>query len=503
MTGAAAVAPGLLIAGRYRLQSPVPDRSAHPVRGRSASRIGQLWQAHDEVLARAVAVLLVPDDDPDAPQVLAGARAIAGLSNPSLAKVYDAGQAPGITFVVTEYFDGDSLEHHLRTGPLEPAAAVDLVAAIADAIAAAQRVGVYGLTPTPSRILFTTSGLPRLAGVALVDDITDGLPEAAETSAQAETIALAFLLYAALTARWPGDPQVSALPPAPLVEGHLRTPRMVRGGVPREVDAVVTQVLGDQHARRGLPEISSPAAFAAALEPLRSLPEGGHPYGTDTAPLPVIETGGRLPRGLRIPARRRHRIGAGIGAVVLAVAVGGMFWRGPTIYPHFITHSNTTPTPSSTATTAAQGRALTPKQVSEFDPYGDHTDPHVKEAPFAIDGDPSTAWHTQTFAGPNLGNIKPGVGLLVDFGGTPKVSAVRLHLLGTGTTVQLLESNGSNPPTDLNALKPVATKADAGDNVTLRLSAPTSARYWVVWFTKLPAADGGYRGGVAEMTFES
>ena len=102
MSGAPAVAPGLLIAERYRLEALVPDRSVGAVPGRSASRVGQLWQAYDELLARSVAVLLVPEDDPLAGQVLAGARAVAGLTNPALAKVYDAGSSPGMTFVVTE-----------------------------------------------------------------------------------------------------------------------------------------------------------------------------------------------------------------------------------------------------------------------------------------------------------------------------------------------------------------------------------------------------------------
>jgi hypothetical protein len=48
-----------------------------------------------------------------------------------------------------------------------------------------------------------------------------------------------------------------------------------------------------------------------------------------------------------------------------------------------------------------------------------------------------------------------------------------------------------------------ATADDAGTTVTLRPASPTTARFWVVWLTKLPKGDGGFRGGVAEMTFQS
>ena len=148
MSGAPAVAPGLLVAERYRLDAPIPDRSAAAVPGRSASKVGQLWHAHDELLARSVAVLLVPDDDPLLDQVLAGARAVASLGHPALANVYDAARAPGLAFVVTEYFGGDSLDHHLRNGPLEPAA-FERIRASANARATAVRIA---RTPSTGRV---------------------------------------------------------------------------------------------------------------------------------------------------------------------------------------------------------------------------------------------------------------------------------------------------------------------------------------------------------------
>ena len=517
MTDTAAVAAGALLAGRYRLEVPIPDRSASPVPGRGASRIGQLWQARDEVLARQVAVLVVPADDPLAESVLAGARAIAGLPNANLAKVYDAGEAPDGVYVVTEYFFGDSLERRLRTGALEQTAAIDLVADIADAVEEAHRARVYGLSPSPTRVLFTASGAPRLAGVALAappgapsdrpaEEATgpdaDPAGPSADAQALADTVALAHLLYAALTGRWPGDPAISALPPAPTVEGRVCTPRQVRGGVSREIDVVVTQVLGDVHHRRALPAITTPGEFAAALLPLRSLPDGGYPYGADTAPLPAIENG--TDRRSWLGASRGSRLGIAAGAAVICAALAGLFWPGETIYPHFVTHAESNPTHTSTATAAAAPQhALAARSVTEFDPYGDHTDPHVGEAPLAMDGNLDTAWHTQTFASAPLGNMKPGVGLLIDLGQPQQVGSVRLSLLGNGTAVALLESDGPQPPTIDTSMRLVATAPHAGADVTLRPAQPVTARFWLVWITQLPPGnDGGFHGGIAEMTFE-
>jgi eukaryotic-like serine/threonine-protein kinase len=102
-----------------------------------------------------------------------------------------------------------------------------------------------------------------------------------------------------------------------------------------------------------------------------------------------------------------------------------------------------------------------------------------------------------------LGNTKPGVGLLVDLGKPRQVTAVQLHLLGSGTSVVLLEGTDAGPPATDRQAQMVASADDAGTTVTLRPAAPTTAQYWVVWLTKLPAADNGFRGGIAEMTFES
>ena len=76
---------------------------------------------------------------------------------------------------------------------------------------------------------------------------------------------------------------------------------------------------------------------------------------------------------------------------MFGVAIAGLFTGGPTIYPHFATHApgNSTPSATHTAAGGTPVSALSPRSVTEFDPYGDHTDPHVSEAPRAMDGNPA------------------------------------------------------------------------------------------------------------------
>jgi hypothetical protein len=183
-----------------------------------------------------------------------------------------------------------------------------------------------------------------------------------------------------------------------------------------------------------------------------------------------------------------------IGLALLAVVVAGLAFSGSSGYLRFVTGApepgpTATPTPTPTTTTAIVN-TTTSGLVTEFDPYGNHNDPHVSEAPRAVDGNPTTAWRTQIYRTADLGKLKPGVGLLV-----------HLVLVGSGTSVELFDSTGDTAPTSEKAMNPAASQANAPSDVTLRPDDPTSARYWMIWLTRLPATGAGFQGGIAEMTF--
>ena len=65
----------------------------------------------------------------------------------------------------------------------------------------------------------------------------------------------------------------------------------------------------------------------------------------------------------------------------------------------------------------------------------------------------------------------------------------------------MLDSNGSAAPTTDKEMTTAAQQTNAPAQLTLQLPTPTTARYWVVWLTSLPAVSGGFRGGIAEIAF--
>ena len=158
--------------------------------------------------------------------------------------------------------------------------------------------------------------------------------------------------------------------------------------------------------------------------------------------------------------------------------------------------------PSRSATNSAP---LSISGVTDFDPQGDPTEENPELAPLAIDGKPGTAWQTMTYRGnPKLGGLKDGVGLLIDLGKPQKVSKVKVTLMGSPTSLQILAApDAVAAPSSTDGLDTVATEDGAAGRADLTLKKPVTTQWLVVWLTSLPAAPGGFQGRVAEISVAS
>jgi hypothetical protein len=140
--------------------------------------------------------------------------------------------------------------------------------------------------------------------------------------------------------------------------------------------------------------------------------------------------------------------------------------------------------------------------VTDLDPPPDgNGEENGDIANLAVDGDPSTAWQTMTYYGnPQLGLLKPGVGLVVDLGRQQEVSSAQVTLQGSPTNLEILAApEGSSAPTDVGNLRKVASANGAGGRTNLDFGEPVNTQYLVVWLTSLPPVEDGYRGRVAEI----
>jgi putative peptidoglycan lipid II flippase len=161
---------------------------------------------------------------------------------------------------------------------------------------------------------------------------------------------------------------------------------------------------------------------------------------------------------------------------------------------------------SSTTSERTQRGKLTIAAVRDFDPQGDDKTENPDEVKFAYDGDLSTRWRTvQYFGNPKLGNLKRGVGLVLDLETPQPVRSVQLTLSGTGTSVQFRVPDSdpaqtTEPPMSSDKLwRTVAAESNAGGSATLTAEQGVTTRYVLVYLTSLPKEGTGYRGGIYEV----
>jgi len=512
-------APGAgdLLGGRYLLQRAV--------------RVGPstLWQAEDEILARPVAVRVLDlrlgaagGADGAAQRFLAAAVLAGRATGPLLASVLDAAHDPqaGVAYVVAEWVDGRPLADVLVEGPLEPAHAAALTRAVAVALVGAHARGVHSRRLHPGQVLLCPGGGVKLTDLEVAAAVRDLPPT--DDPVGADTVDLGRLLHASLTATWPGPSTGpggwAGLPPTPSRDGRPRLPRQVRAGLPRETDAVVARAL-DPRLRPGDLPLTTPAAVAEALAPWPAAADvsAAATVGTPRAAGPALLDEALQTREDDVAVRPRRRwlrltllllllalVGVGgwaAGLVVGGVPNSGKYAAKPVV-PGLA--------PSRAGATGSPSQPLRLTAVTSFDPQSDDKTENEAAVGDATDGDATTSWSTEHYLTPAFGNLKGGVGLLVDLG-TPQPVGRVVVVAPAGEQLQLYAAQGATAaPATLDALSAVTTSTAAVDgDTTLSPSAPTTARWWVVWLTTLPMDQPGdrpdpghpYSGHIAEMAF--
>jgi hypothetical protein len=504
-----ALEPGDVLAGRYRLVRAVSE-AATPT---------QLWQASDEVLARAVAVKVLPASGraghAAATPFLEAAGRAGSLSHPGLARVYDAaleerpgaraGRTVDLAYVVSEWVEGRTLSALLQAdGALSPVEAVRFAQDAAEALGAAHTIGVGHGRVHPGNLLVTPTGRLRVTDAA-VAAAAHGHPLPAVQRGEAlggpeiarDTRDLAAVLYAMLTARWPADttPQPGAgLPAAPKSSGAagLYAPRQVRAGVPRSLDAVVVRALTPDRVP-GLNPITSPRALAQALD------EAG-PELRAAAPAPTPVASRRRPFRLWRHVPKLVALVALVGVGLACYQIGKQVGELPRRPGALDALAEPSPSAAAGPTTARIDLSKAPITVGDYDPYGRDGAEQPGSVPNAFDGDPTTAWTTDGYGSASFGGLKPGVGLLVDLGRPTRVASVQVGLVTAGAGLELRSSDQLGDNAD--SFKTVAKQSNAKQVATLTPSTPGPARYWLVWFTSLPKGSGErFRDGVAELVF--
>jgi Tol biopolymer transport system component len=124
-----------------------------------AGGMGEVYRARDTRLDRTVAIKVLPAHLADSPELRQRfereARAISSLNHPHICSLYDVGYQDGVSFLVMEYLEGETLAQRLERGPMPLSDVLKYGVQIADALDKAHRQGVVHRDLKPGNIMLT------------------------------------------------------------------------------------------------------------------------------------------------------------------------------------------------------------------------------------------------------------------------------------------------------------------------------------------------------------
>lgn len=482
---------GTTIGGRYRLEAPI-----------ASGGMATVWRATDTVLTRPVAVKVLHAHLAADPEFVARFRreavAAARLAHPSIVAIYDTSDDPEA--IVMELVDGRTLRDELDSRSfLPPAEAVSIASSICQALDVAHKAGIVHRDVKPANVLLSSSGQLKVADFGIAKAARGGeedLPDltaigrmvgtakylapeqvsGGEIDARTDVYAVGAVLYEMLCGRPPfaGDNDLAVA--TARLHGPPPRPRTVLRTVPPRLDEIVMRALAtdadDRH----------PSASALWAD-LQSCPIDDQPLApvvaTDLTAVEAQPSFARSERSWLVPALLVTLVAVALG--LAWVLIGGSEARRDLF--DLVDRVN----PRSQGSGGQSPLAITSAAPFDPEPDGDGSE-YDDAAPFAIDGDPATAWRTERYNSRELGGLKDGVGLVLSLQDAARIESIVLTSPDSGwsATVHVAPEPGSTL-SEWGA--PVATVdgAAAGDT-TVELGADGSQV--LVWITDLGNGDG-------------
>ena len=346
----ATLAPGTVIAGKYRLDRPL-----------ARGGMGSVWVAEHLQLAAPVAVKFMDPSFAQSADARARfereARACARLRSPHIIQVHDYGIEGNTPYIVMELLEGEELGARLRGGRrLAPAVLAPIALQIGKALRAAHEAGVVHRDLKPANIFLCRDhdeemvkildfGVAKAVGEAQVTEATAtgmviGSPQymspeqiraARDITPLSDVWSFGVILFRAVVGRLPFlDTQVSSVLVA-ICSDPIPAPSALAPDLGPEVDGFFARALARDPAQR----FQSAREMAEAFAALAGTPvTGAHPVppatltGSAAAMTGVrsLEASGTLsPSGQSValpPAPRAAAVVAALGGLALLVAAG-------------------------------------------------------------------------------------------------------------------------------------------------------------------------------------
>lgn len=275
--------------------------------------MGAVYEAHDTVTGRRVAVKVVTGGELDQEQtsrLLNEARAMARLSHPNILPVYDVVFDDLQPILVMEYIDGVTLDRWQRRGSIDPWLAARIVRKMALAVDYAHRQGVVHRDLKPSNVMLVIDAQVQDAvdrmddvdlkitdfGIAkILDPLASGITRTGELigtpqymspeqamgnadriSTPTDVYSLGTILYELLVGKPPfvsSDPVITL---QMIRDTEPMPPKSLRPDVPLDLDTICMKCLEKSAERRYSSAAELADDLTAFLEnrPIRAVPIG-------------------------------------------------------------------------------------------------------------------------------------------------------------------------------------------------------------------------------------
>ena len=509
-SGGHPLGPGSVVATRYELIESI-----------ATGGMGRVWRAHDVELNRQVAIKVMFEhlrSDPESVRRFRReAQASAQLVHPHIVAVYDTISTDAIDAIVMELVEGMTLRDHLDlNGPVGATELRRIGTELASALQCAHSHGVVHRDVKPANILLTNAGVTKLVdfGIAkahedpdltvvgtLVGTAAYLAPEQVGSGAidqRSDLYALSTVLYEAACGTTPfrGDSATATAlarlheAPAPL-ETRVALPSTLCDTIMRNLELAPERryqsahdfglALRDASATEAMMPPSS-ASTEAAKQAVVPAGAAVRPFTTGAADADTTPP--------RRPGRRRRTFARLLIMLFIVIPLGitaALLLREPSAAP-----VKARPAPAVSLVDAPVDGAVA------FDPNGSGTPGENNAlAARAVDGNPKTAWPTESYDDQHFGT-KPGVGLVVNLVGTHRIDHLELtSSVGWSGRIFLGDSDLSKRGELPSGGTPIATDG-AVTSVSLNGESASSV---LIWITDLGPATGRHHVDIFEAKF--
>ena len=298
---------------------------------------GVVYAAHDPVLAREVAIKIIPlaREDQFRTQIEASflheAKSAGGMSHPSIVTIYDAGKTDSFAYIAMERLHGQDLHEYLASGNrMSPRQSAAMMMRVADAIHYANKRGLVHRDIKPSNIFLSRDLKPKLLdfGTALAPVPETKLrgtrqlvgtpnymsPEQADGAtldARSDIFSLGTILYELLCGRRAFDGRTVDETLDQVLAANPKSVDRIRSETPPALVEIVRKAMAKEPAARY-------QKAAELRNALADFVDGSRAPAADAA----IATRGSESRAATVPPRKRALSGRAMVAIVTgAVAI--------------------------------------------------------------------------------------------------------------------------------------------------------------------------------------